>query len=198
MVSVQARSAVWAGCQRTDKPLETSTPQPEQVWLVYAGWTATTHRPAHAALKVRMLRNCSTSPHPDALGEMVVLEHVGRLQVLVIDRVVAAHQRQRRLVVEVLPLAPHLLMRLRQQRRPPCGGGCCPSCDETRGAARFSARARPCDTSREEDARAIRERGEGLDAQVNPRFLPVGGKRLHGHFGARDSRHTSHPLLWRW
>ena len=44
----------------------------------------------------------------DALGEMVVLEHVGRLQVLVIDHVVVAHQRERRLVVEVLSLALHL------------------------------------------------------------------------------------------
>ncbi len=36
-------------CQRTDKPFETMTPQPEQVWLVSAGGTATTKRPAHAA-----------------------------------------------------------------------------------------------------------------------------------------------------
>ncbi len=37
-------------CQRMDKPLETTTPQPEHVWLVNAGLTAITERPAHAAL----------------------------------------------------------------------------------------------------------------------------------------------------
>jgi hypothetical protein len=44
-------------CQRTDKPFCTTTPQPEHVWLVEAGFTATTRFPAHAALKARMLRN---------------------------------------------------------------------------------------------------------------------------------------------
>src|SRR5215471_12780198 len=48
-------------CQRTDKPLATSTLQPEQIWLVNAGLTAITERPAHAALKLRMLRNAA---HP--------------------------------------------------------------------------------------------------------------------------------------
>ncbi len=43
-------------CQRTDKPFETRTPQPEQACDVYAGLTATTERPAHAALKLRMLK----------------------------------------------------------------------------------------------------------------------------------------------
>jgi len=37
-------------CQRTDKPLATNTPQPEHLWLVNAGGTAITFRPAHAAL----------------------------------------------------------------------------------------------------------------------------------------------------
>jgi hypothetical protein len=41
----------------------------------------------------------------DALGEVVIPEHVGRLQRFVIDGVVLLHQRERRLVVEVLPLA---------------------------------------------------------------------------------------------
>ena len=35
-----------------------------------------------------MVKNCAPSRVADALGEVVVLEHVGRLQVLVIDRVV--------------------------------------------------------------------------------------------------------------
>ncbi|HEX9413785.1 MAG TPA: hypothetical protein VF916_09815, partial [Ktedonobacterales bacterium] len=44
-------------CQRMDTPLATSTPQPEPIWLVSAGGTATTERPAHTALKLRMLKN---------------------------------------------------------------------------------------------------------------------------------------------
>jgi hypothetical protein len=48
----------------------------------------------------------------DTLGEMVVLEQSGRLQVFVVDRVVGTDQRQRCLVVKILPLSLHLLMRL--------------------------------------------------------------------------------------
>jgi hypothetical protein len=50
----------------------------------------------------------------DTLGAMVIPDHVGRLQVFVLDGVVLAHQCQRRLVVEISPLAARLLMRLRQ------------------------------------------------------------------------------------
>jgi hypothetical protein len=46
---------------------------------------------------------------------MMVLEHIGRLQVLVIDHIVLAYQDERRFVVEILSLASHLLMRFRQQ-----------------------------------------------------------------------------------
>src|SRR5262249_24278277 len=45
----------------------------------------------------------------DAPGTMVVLEQVGRLHVLVRDRVVLAHSLKCRFVVEVLALALHLL-----------------------------------------------------------------------------------------
>ena len=51
----------------------------------------------------------------DALGEMVILDHIGRLQVLVIDHIILAHEGERRLVVKVPPLAAHRLMRFRQQ-----------------------------------------------------------------------------------
>jgi hypothetical protein len=44
-------------CQQTDKSVATSTPQPEQIWLVSAAGTATTCFPAHAALNARMVRN---------------------------------------------------------------------------------------------------------------------------------------------
>jgi hypothetical protein len=41
-------------------------------------------------------------------------EHVGRLHVLVRDRVVLTHKGQRHLVVKILPLASYCLMRLCQ------------------------------------------------------------------------------------
>jgi hypothetical protein len=98
----------------------------------------------------------------DALGEMVVPDHIGDLQVLVINRVVGSDQCQRRLMMEVLPLAPHLLVRLRQQ------------CD--RLAASVAATLAPTHSALGslerafrfaiptggEDARAVGERGEGF------------------------------------
>jgi hypothetical protein len=51
----------------------------------------------------------------DALGQVAVLHHVADLQILVIDRVVLAYERERVLVVEVLSLAAHFLIRLGEQ-----------------------------------------------------------------------------------
>ena len=61
-----------------------------------------------------MLRNAAQPGILDALSKVVVPDQVGRLQVLMIDRVVCAHQGKRRLMVEVLSLATHFLMRFRQ------------------------------------------------------------------------------------
>jgi hypothetical protein len=46
---------------------------------------------------------------------MVILEHIGDLQRFVIDRVELAHELERCLVLEVLPLPLHLLMRSSKQ-----------------------------------------------------------------------------------
>src|SRR5258708_29543691 len=46
---------------RTLRVLGTRSPQPEQSWLVYAGLTASTRFPAHAALKASRDRKL---PHP--------------------------------------------------------------------------------------------------------------------------------------
>jgi hypothetical protein len=46
---------------------------------------------------------------------VVIPHHVGRLELLVIDRIILADKRQCCLVVEVPPLASHLLMRSRQE-----------------------------------------------------------------------------------
>ena len=42
----------------------------------------------------------------------MILEHVGRLQVFVVDGVIGANQGQRRFVVEIHTLATHSLVRL--------------------------------------------------------------------------------------
>jgi hypothetical protein len=47
---------------------------------------------------------------------VVILHHVGGLQVLVIDRVLLTQKGERGLVVEILPLTPHVLMCLGQER----------------------------------------------------------------------------------
>jgi hypothetical protein len=52
----------------------------------------------------------------DALGEVVILDHVADLQVFVTDHISGAHKRERRLVMKVLSLAAHPLMRFRQRR----------------------------------------------------------------------------------
>jgi hypothetical protein len=51
----------------------------------------------------------------NALGELVMLEQVGRLQLFMIYGVVFAHKCERGLVVKVLSLALHLLMRFSEQ-----------------------------------------------------------------------------------
>jgi hypothetical protein len=64
---------------------------------------------------------------------MVVLHHVGDLQILMIDRVEAALQLVRHFILEVVPLPLHLLMRLGEQldcltagiTPPACGGRLC-------------------------------------------------------------------------
>lgn len=46
---------------------------------------------------------------------MMILEQVGRLQLVVIDHIVVAYQREYRLVREILSLALHRLMGRGQQ-----------------------------------------------------------------------------------
>jgi hypothetical protein len=44
---------------------------------------------------------------------VVILHHIGGLQVLVLDAVTPLNERQRCRVMKILPLATHLLMRFR-------------------------------------------------------------------------------------
>src|SRR5215469_6928111 len=64
---------------RTERLFSTCSPHLLQSWLVYAGGTATTRRPAHAALPSRMVRNWA---HPaswiDLLRPALLLAPLGR------------------------------------------------------------------------------------------------------------------------
>ena len=135
-----------------------------------------------------MLKNAAHPASWMLLARWWFLTMLAVLQVFVIDRVVGAHQRERRLVVKVLPLALHLLMRLGEQCHRLACGGCSPSCGERHGAARSSARARLCDTSRDEKMRVP---SESVANDSKPRSMPVscpvGGKRLYRHIGAREA-----------
>jgi hypothetical protein len=85
----------------------------------------------------------------DTLSQGVILDHVGRLHVLVIDHIELLHQLEGFLVVEVLPLPRDMLMRFGQQHdrlaasmaaplaAPPLaahsGAGTPPPCDSSAG-----------------------------------------------------------------
>jgi hypothetical protein len=118
---------------------------------------------------------------------MVVLEHVGRLQVLVIDHRIGAHKGKRRLVMEFRPLAAHFLIRFRKQR-----GGSVSPFTAFLVTRRPTLRCLPCSLgfampTGMEDARASRERGERLYAKVYPRLLSSLRQRMDGRIGAGEA-----------
>jgi hypothetical protein len=47
----------------------------------------------------------------DGLGEMMILDHIGRVQVLIIDHIVLSHECEHHLAMEVHALTLYLLMR---------------------------------------------------------------------------------------
>src|SRR5262249_12124745 len=71
--------------------------------------------PGACCLGVEEAKEATPPRITDALGEAVVLDHVGRLQVLMIDRVVGANEGEGRLMVKVRALALHLQMRPGEQ-----------------------------------------------------------------------------------
>jgi hypothetical protein len=122
---------------------------------------------------------------------VVILDHLGRLSMLVIDRLVGAHKGERRLVVKVAPLAPHLLphllMRLCQQldRFAPAVAVLLSARDTAlRGLQCALGFAIP---ARREYTCAVRERSEGFYAKVNPGFLSSSRERLYGYISAREA-----------
>jgi hypothetical protein len=98
----------------------------------------------------------------DALGERVVPDHAGRLQVFEVNGVVLLYQLTSFLVMEVLPLAFDLLVcsgkkldRLRAAIAPPRAPGDAP-------LAAAQIRLGPAIVAWAEDHCAIRQRGKGL------------------------------------
>src|SRR5690348_7722482 len=118
---------------------------------------------------------------------MVVLDHVGRLQILVIDRVVVLDKSQRSLVVKVLPLALDLLMSPSEQH------DCFPATVASFLAAtqtplrRLERALRFAIPAGRKDAHAIRQSSKGLYPEVYARLLTSGQKWLYGHIGARET-----------
>ena len=76
-------------CQRTDKPFETMTPQPLQSLRGIRGIDGDYPATGACCLVREGDEECAPSRVTDRLGQMVILHHVGRLEILVIDRVVA-------------------------------------------------------------------------------------------------------------
>src|SRR5262249_45628700 len=120
------------------------------------------------------------------LGEVVILHHVADLQIFVIDRVVRAHQTERRLVVEVLALAAHRLVRLRQQfhRLAPAMAALL-----ARGYPALARRQVPlrlAKAARVVDHGPIGQGGEGFQTEVYPGLLARWGQQVRWHLGTGD------------
>ena len=94
--------------------------------------------PSIRSFEVQDGQECSPPGVLNGLRQMVILRHVPDLQVLVIDHIIGAHERQCRLMMEVRPLAAHRLMRLCQE------GDRFPTTVAALFAAR-DARSLPCD-----------------------------------------------------
>jgi hypothetical protein len=123
----------------------------------------------------------------DALGEVVVLDHVGRVQVFVIDRIVRPHQGERRLMVKILPLALQLLMRLGKQRyrlAPTMAALLSSGPPTLRCFQRALGFPAPAGI---EDARPIRKGGERLSAKVYAGLLSRLRQRRYRHVGAGEA-----------
>ncbi len=131
----------------------------------------------------------------DALGEVVVLHHVGRLQVFVIDRVVLTHQRQRRLVVEVGSCPPYPLMRLGEQldRLSPAVAALLPPRHPPLGT--LEVQFSHAEDARVGDLATVGQRSERLQPEVDTRFLPGKRNGLAGHLGTGERHVPGKPAF---
>ncbi len=116
---------------------------------------------------------------------MVVPYHVGDPHVFVRDRVVRSHQRERRLVVEVLALPAHRLMGLGEpaDRLPPARLPFFRLDTRRWHVARYRSALRE---QRGLWICAVGEGGEGLQAEIDPRLLGSRLQRVCRHLGTGD------------
>ena len=92
-------------CQRTDKPFRDDHPTAARVLRGVRRGDGDDFPTGACCLVGKHAQERCPPGIVAALGEMAVLEHIGRLEMVVIDRLVRTHERERRVVVKVLPLA---------------------------------------------------------------------------------------------
>jgi hypothetical protein len=174
VVPVEAGSAVWAAMPADGETLldHDTTPATHLTGVGGVDW----YGPATGACcLVRKDGEDGEERAPpriaNTLGEVVVPEHVGRLYVFMIDRVIGADERERRFVVEVLALPSHRLMRLGKEcyRFASTVTTTLPPSDPPLGSRERAFRL-PV-PSRIEDTCAIRKRRKGFYAKVDPGLL---------------------------
>jgi hypothetical protein len=122
----------------------------------------------------------------NTLGEMARPDHVGRLQVLVIDYGIGAHQRRCPLVMEARSLAAHALTRLHEhddRLTPPMAPLRAPRHPSVGGYQRAFGFTIPTGMK---DACAIGKSGERFYRKIYACFLSCHGQRAHRHSSARE------------
>jgi hypothetical protein len=120
-----------------------------------------------------------------ALGELVVLEQVGRLQRFMRAGVVLADQRPRGLVVEVLTSPAHLLVRFGQQLHGRASA--VTSRDASRHPTLRSLQAHLPDPNDAggRDGLSVGQGRKGRRTEINPGLLARERQRLDGYIGTR-------------
>jgi hypothetical protein len=137
----------------------------------------------------RFARQDAQKPTPAgiaaALGELVVLEQVGRLQGFVRERVVPSHERHCCRVMEVRSRPPHLLVRFGQQLH--CLAAPMTALLATRDAPLRSLEVpfRDAEDARIGDLAAIGQGGKRVQAQVDAGLLARARQGMTRHVGAR-------------
>jgi hypothetical protein len=182
-------------CQRTGRPSWTTTPPSAPVGLVEAGATATTRRPASAAVAARRLTHGLQPASAMARGAVVGLEQVGRLPGLPSERGVRLDEPERRRVVDVVAVPLHLQVRTRlpPHRRAATGAPLLGATHPARCRRETPlGRAAP---ARSKDALTSGGGSPGVHAQVSPGLLSGGRKRRHRTGGGGE---PDIPAVGRW
>jgi hypothetical protein len=123
----------------------------------------------------------------DGLGEMVVLHHVGNLQVFVVYRIVALHQGARGFMLMIEPLPSHLQMLLGKQIHTLAASV----------AALLATGDTPLGTLERFlglpvvawvlDVSPISQRQEGFQPDIDACLFPRQGQGLYWHLGTRET-----------